>query len=112
MKFAIGQGVRNDNPVSGVSAPKIRGNGFQTGTEEQIAAFEAHHPIGDRARLAFALLLYTAQRRGDVIRMGRQHIRHALLSVRQNKTGTALQIPIHPTLQRVIDPHPVSISRS
>ena len=103
MKFAVAQGMRNDNPVAGVSAPKIKGQGFQTWNEEQIAAFEARHLIGSRARLAFALLLYTAQRRGDVIRMGRQHIRNGLLSVRQNKTGTALQIPIHPALRAIID---------
>jgi hypothetical protein len=91
--------MRDDNPVAGVSAPKAKGDGFQTWTEVQIAVFEARHPIGSRARLAFALLLYTAQRRGDVIRMGRQHIRNGLLAVRQNKTGTALQIPIHAALQ-------------
>lgn len=60
MRFAVTQGFRNDNPVIGVAAPKIKGNGFQTWNEEQIAAFEAHHPIGSRARLAFGLLLYTA----------------------------------------------------
>ena len=103
MKFAVIQGMRNDNPVAGVSAPKIKGEGFKTWLEEDIAAFEAHHPIGTRARLAFGLLLYTAQRRGDVIRMGRQHIRNGLLSVRQSKTGTTLQIPIHPALQVILD---------
>ena len=106
MRFAVTQGFRNDNPVTGVSAPKIKGDGFQTWSEEHIAAFEARHPIGSRARLAFALLLYTAQRRGDVIRMGRQHIRGGLISVRQNKTGTALQIPIHPALQTILDATP------
>ena len=103
MKFAVTQGMRNDNPVTGVNAPKIRGDGFVTWSEEHIAAFEARHPIGSRARLAFGLLLYTAQRRGDVIRMGRQHIRNGLLAVRQNKTGTVLQIPVHPTLRAIID---------
>jgi integrase len=103
MKFAVTQGMRNDNPVTGVSAPKIRGDGFVTWSEEHIALFEARHPIGSRARLAFGLLLYSAQRRGDVIRMGRQHIRNGLLAVRQNKTGTVLQIPVHPALQTIIN---------
>lgn len=103
MKFAVTRGIRNDNPVAGVSAPRIRGDGFVTWSEEHIRLFEAHHPIGTRARLAFGLLLYSAQRRGDVIRMGRQHIRNGLLAVRQNKTGTVLQIPVHPALQAIID---------
>lgn len=106
MRFAVAQGMREDNPVTGVSAPKIKSDGFQTWNEEHIAAFEARHSIGSRARLAFALLLYTAQRRGDVIRMGRQHVRAGLLSVRQNKTGTALQIPLHSELQSILDATP------
>lgn len=106
MRFAVSQGIRGDNPVAGVSAPKIKGPGFQTWSEEHIAAFEAKHAIGSRARLAFALLLYTAQRRGDVIRMGPQHIRNGLMVVRQNKTGTVLQLPLHPELQIVLDAKP------
>lgn len=80
MRFAVTQGFRSDNPVIGVAVPKIKDDGFQTWNEEQIATFEAHHPIGSRARLAFGLLLYTAQRRGDVIRMGPQHLKADLLS--------------------------------
>jgi integrase len=59
----------------GVRGPKFRSAGFYSWTEDDIAAFEAKHPVGTRARLAFALLLYTAQRRADVIKLGRQHLR-------------------------------------
>jgi integrase len=47
--------------------------------------------------LALALGLYTAQRRGDVVKIGRQHIRDGVLTLRQGKTGTALSIPIIPS---------------
>lgn len=70
--------------------------------EPHIQAFEARHPVGTKARLALALLLYTAQRRGDVIRMGRQHIKGGLIAVTQSKTGSSLSIPIHPELASVI----------
>jgi integrase len=106
MKFAVAQGLRRDNPVIGVATPKLRGGGFQTWDEDHIAAFEAKHAIGTRARLAFALLLYTAQRRGDVVRMGKQHIRNGMLSVRQNKTGATLEIPVHSELQKIVDATP------
>jgi integrase len=46
--------------------------------------------------------LFTAQRRGDIVAMGRQHIRNGLLHVTQRKTGKALAIPIHPELQAVL----------
>ncbi len=44
-----------------------------------------------------ALLLYSGQRRGDVVRMGRQHIRDGFLHVRQDKTGAELTIPVLPS---------------
>ena len=56
---------------------------------------EKRHEIGSRARPAFALLLYTAQRRSDVVRMGWQHVQGEAAAVRQDKTGAALLIPIH-----------------
>jgi integrase len=53
-----------------------------------------------------ALGIYTAQRRGDVIRMGRQHIRDGVLHVTQEKTGATLAIPVHPDLRKIIDATP------
>jgi integrase len=70
--------------------------------EEDIAAFEARWPIGTRQRLALALLLYTGQRRGDVVRMGRQHISGDAIRVVQGKTGASLLIPIHRELKQAI----------
>src|SRR5947209_13039478 len=63
---------------------------------------ESHHRPGTRARLALALLLHTGQRRGDVVRIGRQHIRDGVVHVRQQMTGIELAIPIHPTLAAII----------
>jgi integrase len=90
------------DPTLGIRLRRIGGDGFHTWTEEQIAQFESAHPIGSRERLAFALGLFTAQRRGDIVAMGRQHIRNGLLHVTQRKTGKALAIPIHPELQAVL----------
>ncbi len=53
-----------------------------------------------------ALLLYTGQRRSDVIPMGWQHIRDGAIAVRQRKTGKPLLIPIHPDLKAVLDATP------
>jgi integrase len=44
---------------------------------------------------ALALMLYTAQRRGDVIRMGWQHVKGDTITVKQQKTGIVLDIPMH-----------------
>ena len=107
MRHAVTVGLRADDPTVGVRAPKYRPGGFYTWSEEDIAKFESQHPVGTRARLALALLLYTAQRRADVVRLGRQHLRDGVLSVRQQKTGTTLSIPLHPELWRVLDATPI-----
>jgi integrase len=106
MRFAVVQGWRDDDPTTGVKPPKMRSGGFHTWTDDEIKAFEATHPMGSRARLAFALLLWTAQRRGDVVRMGRQNIQNDWLTIRQQKTGVTVQIPIHSELRTAIDSYP------
>src|SRR5262249_42096833 len=45
----------------------------------------------------------TAQRRSDVVTLGRQHVRNGVLYLRQRKTGRSLEIPVHPALQAILD---------
>ncbi len=104
--FAVKIGMRADNPVRQSErvrvAPGERSTGYHSWTEEEIAQYRAHHALGTRARLAMELLLWTDQRRGDTIHLGRQHIRDGCISVRQSKTGAALQIPVAPQLLEAI----------
>jgi integrase len=99
--------IREDDPTRGIELPRIKKTeGFYTWTEDDITVFEEAHPVGTRARLAFALLLYTLQRRSDVVHLGRQHIRNGAFQIRQKKTGTVLSIPVHPDLKRILDETP------
>src|SRR5665811_1413286 len=107
MKYAIEIGLREDNPATSVKLPNQKTDGYHSWTDAEIKQFEAYHGPGTRARLALTLLLYTGQRRGDVIRMGRQHIRNGVVHVRQQKTGIELAIPIHATLATIIAETPV-----
>jgi integrase len=103
MKFAIDEDLRSDDPTIGIKPLPNKTDGFHSWSEDEIAAFERTHAPGTRARLAFALLLYTGQRRSDVVKMGRQHLRGERIVVRQQKTRRYLEIPIHPELRRIID---------
>jgi integrase len=105
-QFALKRGYLRADPTANIKQRSIKGDGFHTWSEDEIAQFEAHHPIGTKPRLALALLLYTAQRRSDVVRMGRQHIRDGALTVKQQKTGATLMIPVHSHLQTVLDATP------
>ena len=106
MAYAIKEHLRGDDPTVGVERVRAKTRGFRTWTEEDIAAYRLTHKVGTRARLALELLLNTGQRRSDVVRMGRQHIRDGFIEVRQQKTGTELSIPIHPDLTVIIDATP------
>ena len=106
MQFAIKAGLREDNPALGVTHAKIKTLGFLTWEEHHIAAYEARHPIGTMARLAFELALGTGQRRADLVKMGRQHVRGDMITVRQSKTGKPLVIPIGNELRTAIDAMP------
>jgi integrase len=106
LNFAVERNWRRDNPVISIRKLNTRSTGFHTWTEDEITTFELEYPIGTRERLAFALLLHTAQRRADVVTMGRQHTRVGSIQVKQQKTGTRLLIPIHPELQQALDKAP------
>jgi integrase len=94
--YAIKIGVRQDDPTAGVRVPVPRTDGFRTWTEDDIAAFEAAYPVGSKPRLALALLLGTALRCADVVRVGRGNVLNgAICGVVQQKTKGALRpIPI------------------
>lgn len=106
MQFAAASGLVSKDPTRDVKPPRYRSDGFQTWDEDHIRTFEARHPIGTMPRLALALLLYSAQRRGDVVTLGRQHIKSGFIHMRQHKTGMSMVIPVHPDLQAVIDATP------
>jgi integrase len=110
MQYAVHAGLIKEDPTAGVEAAKPPSktkddpdaeDGHLTWTEEWIAQYEAYWPITSKPRLAFALALYTAQRRSDVIRMGKGMVKAGVMTLRQQKTGTLVRIPIDPRLARI-----------
>ncbi|MDI6026102.1 tyrosine-type recombinase/integrase [Corticibacterium sp. UT-5YL-CI-8] len=102
LAHAVDMGWRRDDPTRDVKKVKHKTAGFATWDEQHISQFKAFHGQGTRAHLALGLLLYTAQRRSDVVRMGRQHVRDECLSIVQQKTGQLVEIPLHPEFQTLL----------
>jgi integrase len=91
------------DPTTGIKfLPPERDTGFHAWTEEELARFEVRWPVGTRERLAFDLLLYTGLRRGDVVKLGRQHVRRDEFTIATEKTGRVVTAPILPVLARTI----------
>ncbi|MGN6208800.1 tyrosine-type recombinase/integrase [Asticcacaulis sp.] len=97
LNFAVDRRFRTDNPMLRFKFPKA-GDGFAPWTDEEIDQYLAYWGPGTRERLALYLLLFTGQRRSDIVKMGHQHVRADEISVVQQKTGTRLWIPMHPIL--------------
>ncbi len=102
MKFAIRIGMARTNPVAATRPFKVESGGFHTWTEDEIAAFEARHSVGSKARLALDLMLWTGQRGGDARVMGPAHVRQKRLVVTQEKTGATVSLPLLPPLAQSI----------
>src|SRR5262245_20693890 len=106
-KFGVKKKLAPSNPARDVEYFKSGSTGFHTWTSEEVQQFEERHAIGSKARLALALLLFTGQRRSDVIRFGKQHVKAGKLAFTQhkgrNRKPKRLTLPILPSLQRVID---------
>jgi integrase len=96
----------NTNPM--ISVKLLEGNnpdGFHTWTDDEIARFEKRWPLGTRQRLALDLLLYTGLRRGDVVRLGRQHINNGVIMLRMEKgrgPDDVVYPPVLPVLKHTI----------
>jgi len=107
MRHAVETGLRKDDPTIGVRKMREKRGGFATWEESQIDAFLSHHGAGSRPHVAMCLLLYTGQRRSDIVRMGRQHIRDGVLTIVQQKTGQVVDIPLHHDLKELVDSLPL-----
>jgi integrase len=112
LNHAAEVGMRVDNPALGIRLGRRKGDGYHTWTEPEISQFEAHQPVGSKARLALALGVYSGQRRTEVVARGRRHIRDGVLYITQSKTGTQLAIPVHPDLADVLEATPIPITNT
>ena len=97
-----------DDPLAGIKLVPVKSNGHHPWDMEECAKFEARHPLGTRARLAYGLILQDGHSRCDIVRMGRQHVRDGVLSLARQKTKVAFEVPVMPMLQAAIDAMPPS----
>ena len=80
-------------------------------TEEHVAAYEARWPIGTRQRVWLDVLAYTGLRRGDAVRLGRQHVRDGVATIKTEKSKFMVEVslPILPVLAETLTAGHVAI---
>jgi integrase len=112
LKWCVDEGWIEDNPAAGIKNVSLDSEGHKPWPAEYIEKFRARHGLGSMARLALELLIATASRRMDALKLGRQHLQGGVITFRPNKTrrrtNVEVPIPVPVELQRAIDAMPSS----
>ena len=102
LDYCVNRKYIRENPARLIKLEAPETVGYHPITNEEIAQFEARFPIGTKARLAFALCLYTGSRRSDAHRLGPQHVQNGRIQLIQQKTGSVIDIPLVEPLRKII----------
>ena len=109
-RWAVEEEEAPHDPTLGVKPMDYVTKGHHSWELSEVDQFEQRHPVGSKARLALALLMYTACRREDAVRLGPQHIKGGRIRYRQakneNRNPIDVDIPVHPDLATVLNDTP------
>ena len=98
--------MRKDDPtdrIPGIKLPKSRGH--HTWNDDEIAQYRAHWPLGTQQRLVMEFALETASRRGEVVRLGPQHVRNGRIRIDRTHGSEDVDMPMSPALQAACNDH-------
>jgi len=109
--WAFEEDLVGANPTLGVKRVAYAKNPHHTWTQAEVAQYEAKHGPESKARLAMLLLLFTAGRREDAVRLGRDNIVATLKGERmvfnqaknEHRKPIRVDIPLHPELAAAIE---------
>jgi hypothetical protein len=99
--------MRKDDPtagIAGIKMPKTRGH--HTWTDDEIEQYRAHWPLGTQQRLVMEFALETTSRKGEVVRLGPQHVHNGRIRIMRTHGSRDVDILISPELQSACDAMP------
>jgi integrase len=102
-RWALDAGHVRSDPTLGVKNPTLpKLGGFPVWSEDDVTRYETCWPLGSKERVWLDVLAYTGLRRGDAVQLGRQHVRDGVATIRTEKTGVTVTIPILPALAQTL----------
>jgi integrase len=98
--------MRKDDPTAGISIKLPKSKGHHTWTDDEIEQYRSHWPLGTQQRLVMEFALETASRRGEVVRLGPQHVKNGRIHIERTHGSKDVDIPVSPELQAACDAMP------
>ena len=101
-----------DDPTFGIATPKLpKTKGHHSWLNTEIAQYRARWPYGTQPRLVFEFALETVSRRGEVVRLGPQHVYtgskgEPRIRIARIHGSDDVDIPITPELKAAIEAMP------
>jgi integrase len=106
MKSAV-PALRKDDPTEGITGIKLpKSKGHHTWDDGEIEQYRAYWPLGTQQRLVFEFALETMSRRGEVVRLGPQHVKNGRIRIERTHGSKDVNILVSPELQATCDAMP------
>lgn len=96
LSFAVEEELIDVSPAARIK--ELKGGSYRSWTDDECTAFEKRWASGTMQRRAYALALYTGQRRADLVAMTKAHRSRGTVQVKQEKTDADLWIAEHSAL--------------
>ena len=85
LRFAVPIMLKAD-PTAGIKVKLPKTRGHHSWTDAEIEQYRASWLLGTQQRLTFEFALETASRRGEVVRLGPQHVRNGRIQLSDQPT--------------------------
>ena len=92
--------MRRDDPTEGIAGIKMpKTKGHPTWSDDEIEQYRSYWPLGTQQRLVMEFALETVSRRGEVVRLGPQHVKNGRIHIERTHGSKDVDIPLSAELQ-------------
>jgi integrase len=99
--------MRPDNPTAGIGNIRMPpSRGHHSWTDEEIEQYRTYWPLGTQQRLVMEFALETCSRRGEIVRLGPQHVKNGRIHIQRIHGSRDVDILMSPELHTACEAMP------
>ena len=107
LRFAVPTMLKID-PTEGIANIKLKNKGHRNWSDAEIAQYRKYWPLGTQQRLVMEFGLEALSRRGEIVRLGPQHVKDGWIKIERTHGSDDVEIKVTPDLQAALDAMPKS----